>query len=213
MQLTVEAESTSPDQAKPWQSSRESSKSTRLGRQGCDWLIWEERFARELASCWLLPQTVEAHAMNSYDPISSNFMISCKMRGVSLEILYAREIIIDTPGHAKSVALICHVILRQPSWRAAFGERRLALVAKRAKARIFIHGSGGVKVCIATGGHRLTLEGIFWRRAWQPWYSVLPDEGEKATEDLGSQSVTESSCLDMFGLGLQQRFHSCCNTA
>lgn len=36
--------------------------------------------------------------------------------------------------------------------------------------------------------------GVFDGRAWQPWYSVLPDEGEKATEDLGSQSVTE-----MFG--------------
>ena len=53
--------------------------------------------------------------------------------------------------------------------------------------------------------------GVFDGRAWQPWYSVLPDEGEKATEDLGSQSVTQSA-LVWTCLGDCSNVFTFCNT-
>jgi len=66
------------------------------------------------------------------------------------------------------------------------------------------------------------LENAVWRlwpreqRAWQPWYSVLPDEGEKATEDLGSQIdflqvqrlLHKQDEMSQFALQLVQRAHS-----
>lgn len=66
------------------------------------------------------------------------------------------------------------------------------------------------------------LENAVWRlwpreqRAWQPWYSVLPDEGEKASEELGSQIdllqvqrlLHKQDVLSQFALHLVQRAHS-----
>mmetsp|Transcript_69781 Transcript_69781/g.110276 ORF Transcript_69781/g.110276 Transcript_69781/m.110276 type:complete len:288 (+) Transcript_69781:79-942(+) len=66
------------------------------------------------------------------------------------------------------------------------------------------------------------LENAVWRlwpreqRAWQPWYSVLPDEGEKASEELGSQIdllqvqrlLHKQDVLSQFALQLVQRAHS-----
>lgn len=66
------------------------------------------------------------------------------------------------------------------------------------------------------------LENAVWRlwpreqRAWQPWYSVWPDEGEKATEQLGSQIdflqvqrlLQKQDIMSQLTLQLVQRAHS-----
>lgn len=98
---------------------------------------------------------------------------------------------------------MCHVILRQPSWCAAFGERRLALVAKRAEVRIFIQlGCFGVKVCTATA----TGAEIFDAGRGSRGTVYYRMKAKKPRKTLALSPWLRAQILDMFGR-LQQRFH------